>query len=742
MSFFKNSSLVLYCCLLFSIQTLIASNNNIVIENEEFQLIITSEAKPVSLIHKPSGKECLVKGTDVPIFALTEYRPYDAENMLTYVAKQTNYPANKVVREEDLLKVNFERIAYTAIIKLKITPYYIEFRLIDLEYTLEGVSQWKRPTEIDEFTVLQLPIKKRENFGEWLNVEWDNHIATSVTGTSQYTKIDAFDRGGYHLFTAGMENQIKLLDVGAALITTNQEKYLDYLDILEGDYNLPRGVESRRSKEYKYSYYEMRGLTPSNIDEHISFAKKGGFRMMVIYWDDFAGSLGHFPWKQNKYPNGMEDLQMITRKIKQAGMIPGFHIHYNKATRNDAYVTPIPDPRLNLSQNFTLKTPISEISSEIEVEENPRTCTLENGRRILKINNELIEYSNYTDVRPYKFTGCKRGLLNTIPQKHEEGIKFGLLDVDTSPRYIRFDQRTSIQEEVAERLGKIVDEAGFKFLYFDGGEDVHAPYWYYGSKAQLDVYNACNTKPLFSEGALKTHFSWHIFTRANAYDSFKPEDFREGVRKFMINGAKYMADNFTSVNFGWNIYIAPTSTSDGYQPDMYEYVCSRAAAWNSPISLMIESFEELYKHPRTDDNLAVIKKWENARISGVFTDKEKEMLKDPFQEHILLENKQGYELLPYEKIENFANNNQEVSAFLFNKNNKTWIVYWHKKGSAKLKMPIAHNLIKVYDSNEIVKYNSNKTDNLQILPVDRRRFIEFDLSKDEVLKLLAQSKIE
>lgn len=736
-------NILFFClCVLFSLQTLFASpDENIIIENEEFRLTLDQNAQAISLMHKSSGEECLVKGNNAPVFALTEYRPYDAENMLTYVAKSTTYPANKVVRKGNLLKVNFDRIAYTATINLNITPYYIGFKLTNLEYTLEQVSQWKRPTEIDEFTVLQLPIKKRKNFGEWLNVAWDDNVAVNIVGTSQYTKIDAFDRGDHHMFSAGMENKIKLLDVGAALITTDRKKYLDHLDVLEKDYNLPRGVESRRSEEYKYSYYEMRELSPENIDAHIAFAKKGGFRMMVIYWSDFANSLGHFPWKKEKYPNGMADLQKITDKIKRAGMIPGFHIHYNKATRNDAYVTPNPDPRLNLSQIFTLKESIDESSTEIEVEESPHACTMENGRRILKINNELIEYTNYTDTRPYKFTGCKRGLLNTQPQNHNREIKFGLLDVDTSPRYIRFDQRTSIQDEVAERLGKIVDEAGFKFLYFDGGEDVHAPYWYYGSKAQLDVYNACSSKPLFSEGALKTHFSWHIFTRANAYDSFKPEAFREGVRKYMLNGAEYMAENFTSVNFGWNIYLAPTQTSDGYQPDMYEFVCSRAAGWNSPISLIIESFQELYKHPRTEDNLRVIKKWEDARISDVFTDEQKEMMKDPFQEHILFESEQGFELLPYERVENFANNNPEVSAFLFKRNNKIWVVYWHKKGEAKLKIPIAHNLIKLYNQKKLIKHKYNKTDKVQIFPIDNRRFIEFNLPENEVLKVLATSEI-
>ena len=41
-----------------------------------------------------------------------------------------------------------------------------------------------------------------------------------------------------------------------------------------------------------------------------------------------------------------------------------------------------------------------------------------------------------------------------------------------------FDQRTSIQKEVAARLGEIYSKAGFEFAYFDGAEDVPPPYWF------------------------------------------------------------------------------------------------------------------------------------------------------------------------------------------------------------------------------------------------------------------------
>jgi hypothetical protein len=507
---------------------------------------------------------------------------------------------------------------------------------------------------------------------------------------------------------------------------------------VEKDYDLPLGVQSRRDPAYNYSYYEMRGLTPENVDEHIAYAKKGGFKMMVFYWTDFAESLGHFPWKK-EYPNGLDDLKLIADKIQAAGIVPGFHIHYNKATRNDPYVTPIPDARLNLTGIFTLKESVDSAVTEIVVEENPRMCTMENARRILKLGDELIEYTSYTTTAPYKFTGCKRGALNTTPQSSKKGVKFGLLDVDTSPRYIRFDQRTDIQQEVAERLAKICNETGVRFLYFDGGEDVHPPYWYYGSKAQLEVYNACNPKPLVSEGALKTHFAWHILTRANAYDTFKPELFREGVRHYMLQGAKYMAESFTSINFGWNIYLAPSTASNGMQPDMYEYVCSRGAGWNSPISLMVVAINDLRNHPRTGDNLDVMKNWEEARIAGFFTEEQKNSLKDPYQEHILIKNeKSAFELYPYRKAD-VAGNSTDVTAYTFRRNHQTWVVYWHTRGNAQIQIPVKAGQVTLFSKIGVKAKQKQNAGKYCIFPVDNRRFLAFDLPEQEVNDLFVKS---
>ncbi len=710
-------------------------DKGILIENAEYRLVLNSDGTARSLIHKATGQECLDTSVKVPVFSITQYRPYDNEVMLAYPAKKMKFASDSIYRSGDDLIVNFELTDYEAVIAMNITDHYIGFTLKKLEYHMAKFGV-KRRTEIDEFTLMQLPVKDRARFGEWLNVVWDDDVAVNLLASDPYARIDAEDRDGYKLMTAGAVTEVKLRGVGAALIVTGKNKLLDDIDQLERDYGLPLGVKSRRAPEYKNSYYEMRNATPENIDEHIAFAKKGGFRQMVIYYPDFAKTCGHFPWRK-EYAHGMADLKGMADKVRAAGMILGAHIHYNKAYKNDAYVSPVPDPRLNIRRHFTLMRDLGKTDEVIYVAENPAGCTLEEGRRFLKIGNELATYEHYTTTPPYRFTGCARGALNTKISKRKKGDALGLLDVDTWPLFVRFDQKTDIQQEVAERWGEIYKGAGLQFIYFDGSEDVPRPYWFNVPWAKLITYNAFDPPPVFSEGAVKAHFGWHIQSRGNAFDVFPPKYVKEATRKHPMKEAEMIANDFTSLNFGWNDYVAPGENTIGMQPDMYEFITSKAAAWDCPIAL-IGKLDQLKAHPRTPDNLEVIRRWEEVRARNFLTEQQKTELRNPAQEYtLLIDENDRFELQPYRQIDGTPEN---VRAFVFNRKGTTWAVYWNPRGAGTVKLPVAAGKIRLYEKPGEEMTVDGDEDHV-LLPNDRRRYVSIDLPESAVIRLFQGAEI-
>jgi hypothetical protein len=726
-----------------------AGKDDIIIENEQVRLTISGDGTAKSLLFKPSQTECLIEGKKVPVSTLTQARPYQNEVKLAYPTKETTFKANSVRREGNRLIIGFELIPWEAVIDLKITPEYIGFTLegFNLKVRDYGINMTEPP--VTGMWFLRLPVRNLGHYGDWLNVIWNDKVAVNVLGTDHYAKIDSEEGDGYRILEAGVEDRVRLKGVGAALITCSKDKLLDNIGRIEENFNLPHGVNSRRHELYNSSYYWSGNVVPGNVDEHIKYAKLAGFRTFMIYYPSFIDSrgyrkLGNYDWRRPDYPNGKADLTAMLNKIKDAGMIPGFHFLHSHIGRDSKYITPVPDHRLNLLRIFTLSKPLGRNDTIIYVEQNPASSTMADNRRVLKIGTELISYKSYTTSRPYSFNGCVRGIDKTTLNTQPAGYMFGILDVsEFGATSVYIDQNSDLQEEIAQKLADIYS-AGFQFVYFDGSEGVNPPFWFNVSAAQWKVYSQLKPEPLFAEGAAKTHFSWHMLSRGNAFDVFRPEVLKEEIRKHPANEAPRMENNLTRINFGWLGYWTPDKNSVGTQPDMLEYVTSRAAAWDCPVSIHAD-LKRFAEHARTPDNLEVLRRWEDVRAKHWLTDTQKQLLRNLTQEHILLLNENNeYELLPYDQIPEIAGGSREIRAFIFRRDNSLYVVYWHISGNAKISLPVNPKDITLMEKpgKVIQTASSDQSGNNTILPAgDRRYIMTGKLTRNELITAFKNARI-
>ncbi|HOH24458.1 MAG TPA: hypothetical protein PKY68_05145, partial [Bacteroidales bacterium] len=105
--------------------------NDIIIENEQCKLVIGSNAIAKSLIYKPTNEECLSRQSKIPVFSVTQERPFHNEIKLAYPTNKMTFNAKSVKKEGDELIVDFELIFYKARIKLDVSPHYINFTVKD-----------------------------------------------------------------------------------------------------------------------------------------------------------------------------------------------------------------------------------------------------------------------------------------------------------------------------------------------------------------------------------------------------------------------------------------------------------------------------------------------------------------------------------------------------------------------------------------------------------------------------------
>ncbi|MEA4889418.1 MAG: hypothetical protein VB070_08135 [Clostridiaceae bacterium] len=723
-------------------EQIINTVQDIIIENGFFKLVIGGNCLTKSLVHKPTGEECLAVGEEIALFSVTQERPFNNEVKLAHPNKRTTFQANRVRREGNKLIVGFEITPFEAVVEIKEAPAYIGFSLVDfIVHPTDYPGLVMSPPPVAELRLLQLPIRNRENFGEWLNVSWDSKIAVNVLATSPYARIDSERRKGFRVMSADAVRDIKLKGTGAALIVSSADSLLDAIARVEEDYDLPRGVESRRSKMINVSAYWSGKVTPDNVDEHLKYAKMGGFRCMLLYYTSVFKESGGYELNGNydyrpEYPNGREDLKKMLDKIKAAGITPGIHVLHSHIGLLSRYVTPIADHRLNVTKRFTLAKALDKNDTVVYVEQNPEGTVMADRCRVLMFGGELITYENYTTEPPYRFTGCKRGEHATIAGSHPLGLVGGILDVSEfggTSAYL--DQNSSLQDEIADKIADAFN-AGFRFVYFDGSEGTNAPFEFHVPNAQYRVYKKLSPAPLFTEGAAKAHFGWHFLSGGNAFDIFEPEIFKEKIREFPAEEAPRMRRDFTRLNFGWWGYWALRT-----QPDMFEFGTSRAAAWDCPVTMM-ENVEAFKSHPRTDDILEVMRRWEDVRAKNWLTEKQKLALRNLDQEHILLINEnKDYELVPYDQITGAAGGSKDVLAFLFERKGESTVVFWHATGSGSLELSLDGKAISLQKElgGESVPFSTGA--GTVTIPVGGRCYLRSSLPKEKLIEAFENAKL-
>lgn len=709
----------------------ILTNGSVVLENRYVRLVIDQTGVADSLVYKETGEELLASGERLPLFSVSQERPFNNEVKLAHMNKYTTYSATELCCEEDYLTVSFGDIPCRAVIRVAEREEYITFTLDRFLASKKDYPNAMDIPPVEEFRLIQLPFLERRDYGEWLNIISDDKVSACVVATSPYELVDSQKRADCRILCADAKREVKLCGTTAALMVCPTQLFLDVMERFEKDFDLPAGVESRRGEKIRKSILRVPFLNPDNVDAYIAYAKKGGFQLMLVYYTAMCEEkpgyyyCGNYDYR-SCYPEQEKTLKALLNKVKAAGITPGLHFLHTHIGIESRYVTPVPDHRLRLKKHLTLAKPIGTADTAVYVEEDPKNCTMHPDCRVLRFGKELIYYEWFSPEKPWRFEGCKRGYWGTTADEHDAGLIGGLLDIsEYGATSVYLEQDSSLQDEIADKIAAIYN-CGFEFAYFDGSEGTNPPYGYHVSNAQYKVFSRFQKAPVFCEGAAKTHFSWHMITGGNAFDAFPDAVFKEKIVEFPFEEAKLLRADYTRVNFGWWFFHKET------QPDLFEFGLSRAAAWDCPTTVSVASAELFRENPRTDDVLEVIRRWEDVRQQNWLTEEQKEALKNPRQEHVLLINEAGaYELVPYKQISCKC---EDICAFAFSRGKKNYVVFWHKTGKGQLKLPFVGEYTL---EAELGRRDSqaDRVGNEVILPVAGRRYF----STEEPMEMLMEA---
>ena len=98
-------------------------------------------------------------------------------------------------------------------------------------------------------------------------------------------------------------------------------------------------------------------------------------------------------------------------------------------------------------------------------------------------------------------------------------------------------------------------------------------------------------------------------------------------------------------------------------------------------------------------------------------------------------------MIPYQQINDVANGSREVRAFIFERHNEWYVVYWHISANKRLELPLRKSAVKLYKN--LSKEEKIQTQNNSIVvPVGDRHYLKAPkASKEELVNAFRNARI-
>jgi hypothetical protein len=278
--------------------------------------------------------------------------------------------------------------------------------------------------------------------------------------------------------------------------------------------------------------------------------------------------------------------------------------------------------------------------TEDNVQDVIRYARLGGFRYVLIYSGTWSSSAGSYPINTKNFPHGEQGLKDTIDKLHAAGLKVGMHMLTGSvskndpialrhdarllkdeqqqlvERYGTFyaDLRTSLKEEIADRIAGLINRCGFDMIYFDNNEYPLAPWWYYASALQASVWPRVK-RDLLVQGSGFTHWDWHLYARMATSDTVGV-----ATKQFLdygkiANAWQNYRKNFMPAELGWWGLGLDTPNSPATTPDEVEFHAVRMLALDTPISLETH-LKTLQTNGRTEEMLRTLGQFEQLRLSN------------------------------------------------------------------------------------------------------------------------------
>lgn len=488
-----------------------------------------------------------------------------------------------------------------------------------------------RGGDFDSVRLIELALTIKEKSGSHLSVLSNEDHAVALLGLSDAVETNSH-RDGF--LSASFHREYGLDGHRVLLMSAAPKGFFDAMRRIELAYDLPSpelgGEWAKTSRDGRLSYL-FTDLTEANVDETIRYAKLGGFGYILIYSSTWSRSKGSYPIHPKYYPSGEAGLKAVVDRCHDAGLKVGIHMLTSFVDKSDPLATPVPDRRLLKNGAAILATDIDETTTDLRATAPIRTFPVppanfaKNPRGVdVQIDDEIIRYRLIGGENGDTLLECRRGQGGTKATAHKAGAT--MYHLAGGEGYYLVDLRTTLKDELSERIAGIINRCGLDMIYFDGGElnGANGAYWYWVSQQQHDICSRV-TRPLRVQGSGLTPWTWHWAVRGVS-DDFAAVATKEYLdfHKIPNYWRRYQA-SFLPAELGWWGFLTAKPHQAATTPDELALYGTRMVALDSPIS-METNLTAMQENGRTEEMLRMLHDYEDVRLSDQMSPKIREAL--------------------------------------------------------------------------------------------------------------------
>ena len=638
---------------IFLIHLLTVSAQQISLKTADFSLAISSKGQITALLNPVLNKNYLAAGEKAPLLQIRIGDDW--------------YEPTQATLKSGIISLVYQPVNITAQVKVIQKKTHLTFELIkiDEKSKVNAVIWGSYPTIINqtigevvgvvrdgEYAIGIQALNPKTVGGVLANSDGSVESRGSTAIPQSYgSSLQAFslDRSKDRKLTvwgrpdmpvAAILNETTL-GSKIALFGCTEPQVLSRIGAIELAEGLPHalidGVWFKQSPETGRAYL-ISDFNEKTIDEMLDYTQQAG--MVSLYHEGPFQSWGHFILDSVAFPNGIAGMKAAVDKASKKGIRIGVHTLSTFINTNDPYVTPIPDKRLAMTGSSFLTEHVSATASEIPIVSDQYFKNISSSTlHAVKIGDEIIRFREVSAQAPYKLLDCQRGMYGTKASDHPKGEIAGMLfDYPYNTLFPNFE----LQQEIAGNLGRFFNETGVSHMDFDGHEGcLSAGEGDYGMQIFADKVIKDTKHTLVNGTSRSYHYYWHSCHYWNWGEPWYG-GFRESQGDYRLENQPFLERNYMPNMLGWFLLSLTTTTED------IEWMMARAAGYNAGFAL-VARYKSLQQNPNTTRLLALVKLWQEAYRSKIFSSDQVLRLKNPENDFHLEKNNKGWKLYPSKK---------------------------------------------------------------------------------------------